>query len=138
MSKRHLAREIALQILYGYDRQGITEIKDPKELDEHFQYFRVPPDIQPFSSQLVTGTLQNIVQIDQILDRNLKKWKIQRLSPVDRCILRMAVYEMKYMPEIDVGITINEAVELAKQFGTEESYGFVNGILDEATRDKVN
>ncbi|MBI3535756.1 MAG: transcription antitermination factor NusB [Deltaproteobacteria bacterium] len=135
MSKRHLAREIALQILYGYDRQGITE---PIELDEHFQYFRVPPDIQPFSSQLVTGTLQNIVQIDQILDRNLKKWKIQRLSTVDRCILRMAVYEMKYMPEIDVGITINEAVELAKQFGTEESYGFVNGILDEASRDKVD
>ncbi len=82
-----------------------------------------------FLESLVVGFVENKEVIDEAIRQNLKKWKLERISIVDRSILRVAVYEMKYMEEIPHNVTINEAIEIAKTFGDEESRRFINGVL---------
>ena len=139
MSSRHRAREAALQILYRYDIATATAspIKQPHdgqgmldELGRHFEHFKVPLAFREFAANLVVGTLKQLTQIDLMLEKHASNWKLTRMSPVDRNLLRMSVYEMLNFPEIPRNVTIDEAIELAKQFGTADSPAFVNGVLD--------
>jgi N utilization substance protein B len=137
MNSRHRAREIALQILYRYDvaahsmgtpfPEGSALAED---LKSHFKHFDVPQSLQEFAAQLVAGTLQELSKIDQILEKFAVSWKISRMGFVDRCLLRMAIYEMLHFPDIPHSVTLDEAIELGKQFGTADTPAFVNGILD--------
>ncbi len=137
MKSRHRAREIALQILYQYDQPK----KEPQplpsgpksftsELHTHFEHFKVPEPLQEFISQLVLGTLREQTGLDQLIEQHAAHWKVARMSSVDRCLLRLAVYELTRMKDVPQAVVIDEAVELAKQFGTSETPAFVNGILD--------
>ncbi|PFE96807.1 transcription antitermination factor NusB [Bacillus thuringiensis] len=122
--KRRTARERAMQALYQMDITGEIEPKVAVEntLDEG-------EETNEFLESLVVGFVENKEAIDEAIRQNLKKWKLERISIVDRSILRVAVYEMKYMEEIPHNVTINEAIEIAKTFGDEESRRFINGVL---------
>ncbi|MEM5608505.1 N utilization substance protein NusB [Bacillus toyonensis] len=122
--KRRTARERAMQALYQMDITGELEPKVAVEntLDEG-------EETNEFLESLVVGFVDNKEEIDATIRQNLKKWKLERISIVDRSILRVAVYEMKYMEEIPHNVTINEAIEIAKTFGDEESRRFINGVL---------
>ncbi|WP_459499514.1 N utilization substance protein NusB [Bacillus sp. C1] len=122
--KRRTARERAMQALYQMDITGELEPKVAVEntLEEG-------EETNEFLESLVVGFVEHKEEIDEVIRQNLKKWKLERISIVDRSILRLAVYEMKYMEEIPHNVTINEAIEIAKTFGDEESRRFINGVL---------
>lgn len=132
--KRRTAREYAVQSLYQMEmnatdaRQAVeTVIRDGRD-DEGD-----PPEVKPedvdYVVGLVQGTLEHVRDIDRMLSRYLKGWSMDRLSRVDRQILRLAVYEMLIHDDTPPKVAVNEAIELAKHFGTEESGRFVNGVL---------
>jgi N utilization substance protein B len=133
MISRHRAREVALQILYRYDVNKLPEAQTQdliRDLGAHFDHFQVPQELREFAGQLVSGTLREMTDLDALLENQASNWKVARMPSVDRSLLRMAMYELKHFPETDVSVVIDEAVELAKQFGTAETPSFVNGILD--------
>lgn len=123
---RRAARELALNVLYQVDVAGIppeealTTALDNSELDA--------PAVE-FATELVKRTLERQKEIDDIIDKLSVGWETQRQPAVDRNILRMAICEMTQFSQMPISVTINEAVELAKKFSTEESGRFVNGVL---------
>lgn len=138
MKVRHKAREAAFQILYRYDldRTG-GDMPFPQgsdlemDLDRHFDHFDVPPQARDFAAKLVRGTIAQLAEMDQLIERNAIRWKVSRMPFVDRNLLRMACFELIHFgSEIPASVTIDEAVELGKRFGTAETGPFVNGILD--------
>ncbi len=136
MNSRHRAREIALQILYQYDlaqRLPVAKLDTRLvgELKNHYDHFQVPPELRTFVGDLVAGSLGSVKELDALLEKHTANWKVSRLSAIDRCILRMAVYEMLHFPEMPRAVIIDEAVELAKAFGSDDSSSFVNGVLDQ-------
>jgi len=120
--KRRTAREKALQALFQIDLADIPP-------NEAIEYVLDGEEVDSFLSSLVNGTVEHIEEIDEMIKPHLVKWKLERLANVDRTILRMATYEMKYEGDIPTNATLNEAVELAKTFGDENSGRFVNGVL---------
>jgi N utilization substance protein B len=135
--KRRLAREIALQALYQMEMnevsatEGIRVAVEEAEADNEAKLSLDNKEkIDPkYVQELVDGTKQHLTAIDDLLLDYLKGWAIDRLSRVDRQILRIAVYEMVYREDVPPRVVVNEAIELAKHFGAEESGKFVNGVL---------
>lgn len=133
--RRSQARAAALKILYQLD---IT--KDPAEegLKIFFRHHRVPVDRKLFITELVTKTMAQREEIDQLIGRFATNWSLSRMAMVDRNILRLATYEMVFYHETPPKVVMNEAVELAKQFGTPDSGKFVNGVLDSIHKAHLN
>lgn len=128
---RRLVREKVLQILFQIDVGGI----EPEKAIAHvLEEEKLPPKDIEFARSLVMGTLNNLEQVDRLISLHAKDWSLSRIVNVDRSILRMAVYEMLFEPEIPASVSINEAIELAKVFGSDESGAFVNGLLDQVRR----
>jgi N utilization substance protein B len=134
--KRRVAREIAVQSLYQMEmnqtsaEQAIASIF--AEAGSESEVFSDAVDERlylPYVRTLVNGTYREKKQIDLLLEHYLQGWKMDRLSRVDKQILRLAVYEMVFEDEVPPKAVINEAIELSKHFGTEESGKFVNGVL---------
>lgn len=125
--KRRIAREKAIQSLFQVDRSEI----DPQEAINHV--LEDGEESDPFLSALVFGTIEHLEEIDQKIKDNLEKWSFDRLGNVDRAVLRMAVYEMLFEENIPVNVTFNEAIDLAKVFGGDESGKFVNAILSKVS-----
>jgi transcription antitermination protein NusB len=135
MGKRRRSREIALQFLYQYDsqRESCSEHLDLKQQTNLFWSAKdasINKEVKEFATILITGSCENMDGIDRIINKYSKNWRLSRMPTIDRNILRMAIYELAYLRNIPPPVTINEAVELAKKFGTEESGSFINGILD--------
>ena len=130
--KRRKAREYALQILFQLD---IRKEKPSAAVLKHF-WAEYDPDeeVKAFSEEIVKGTYKHIARINELLHRCAKNWSLDRMAVVDRNVLRMAVYEILYRIDIPTSVTINEAIEIAKKFGTDDSGAFVNGILDRVAR----
>ena len=118
---------MALQALFYMDMSR-TESLDTLEL--FCDTFRPAKAAQPFFLELVKGVLDNREHIDRQIEHFSQNWKVQRMSCVDRNILRVAVFEILYRDDIPAKVSINEAVDIGKTFGTEESGAFINGILD--------
>jgi N utilization substance protein B len=141
---RHQAREVGLQILYRYDialqaaAQGSSELPSPAptpqalidELNHHFDHFKVAEELRAFAAELVAGTIRELPRLDGLLEKHASNWKIGRMGLVDRNLLRMSIYELSHFPDTPASVVIDEAIELAKQFGTADSPAFVNGVLD--------
>ncbi|CAM3801343.1 transcription antitermination factor NusB [Alkalicoccus chagannorensis] len=120
---RRVARIKSVQALYQVEMTGV----DPDEAIE--VALEEDETTDPFLQDLVHGTLQYLIEIDAMLEEALEHWTLQRLSRIDRAIMRQCVYEMKYVEEVPVNVSINEAVDLAKGFHAEEESGrFVNGV----------
>ncbi|MFC1821378.1 transcription antitermination factor NusB [Thermodesulfobacteriota bacterium] len=127
MGKRRRARELAIQVLFHLE--FITE--DPaEEFDRVCENFGSPTSVRPFSKHLVLGVWENREMIDLLIRQSSTNWRLERMSHVDRNILRLGVYEILHQKDIPPKVTIDEAVELGKKYGTEESGSFINGILD--------
>jgi len=125
---RRLGREMALQMLYASDLNPANEHPFiPREVeDSRTQYESVD-----FAEELVKGVTENRATIDELLTTKSKNWSLVRMARVDLSILRIAIFELLYRSDIPRNVTINEAIEVAKKFGTEDSPSFINGILDE-------
>ena len=125
--KRTRARELAMQALYQLDVQG-------DDILGHLEKFFLESDtvnfIRKLASDWTKGTWDNLKQCDEFIADSTIKWEFARLSPVDRSILRLSVYQLKFCPDIPPKVIINEAIELAKKFSTDKSPAFVNGVLD--------
>ena len=126
MGSRHLSRERALQILFQYDIHGIPGVW----LDEFWNEYKVDEDVKTFAEQLVAGVLQHKKDLDALIGKYATNWKVSRMQIVDRNILRLGAYELLWLDDMPAKVTVNEAIELAKDFGDEEAAKFVNGILD--------
>ncbi|MGR3207306.1 transcription antitermination factor NusB [Bacillus glycinifermentans] len=126
--KRRTAREKALQSLFQIDVSDI----EPKEAMAHALDGL---ESDAFFEQLVYGVLENKEKIDEMITRHLVNWKLDRLANVDRAILRLSAYEMAFVDEIPASVSMNEAIELAKQFGDDKSAKFINGVLSNIKSD---
>jgi N utilization substance protein B len=128
VGSRRKGRELALQILYAMDMNPSGQQPSPEQLQEDEG---VDFDALDFAQELVRGVAENRDLIDRKINEKSKNWAIQRMAKVDLNILRMATYELLLRSEIPKNVTINEAIEVSKKFGTADSSAFINGILDE-------
>ena len=126
---RRLARETALQVLFQRDLRKETLITSA-EVQRWAEEFKVPAASADFARKLVEDTLAHLEEIDKVISSYAQDWAIQRMANVDRNVMRLAACEILFYPDIPGRVTLNEAIELAKRFGGEESAKFVNGVLD--------
>ncbi|MDY6987167.1 MAG: transcription antitermination factor NusB [Thermodesulfobacteriota bacterium] len=127
MGNRRRSRELAMQVLFQMEANG----DDSRESIELFcEHFQVPKKAKPFFLRLVEGVKACQDEIDRLIEHYSDNWKIARMSGVDRNLLRLAVYELLYCEDIPPRVSINEAIDIGKKFGTEHSSAFINGILD--------
>ncbi len=127
MDPRTKARQLAMQALFQLDVQGSGLLPD---LDGFFKENAPEEPVRRLASDWTRGTWSNLAACDELITGSTLKWKLSRLSMVDKSILRLAVYQLKFCADIPPKVTINEAIELAKKFGADKSPGFVNGVLD--------
>ena len=127
VDKRTRARELAMQGLYQLDVQGADLLE---RLGEFFIENDSDDSVRRLASDWTKGTWENLAQCDELIGGATIKWQLSRLSPVDKSILRLAVYQLKFSPDIPAKVVINEAIELAKKFSTDKSPAFINGVLD--------
>ena len=130
---RSLAREIAMKMLYAASLGGEESMSEVLEQSE--QTDTLSGADKTFVETLTAGVTAHQAELDEVIGRYAQGWALNRLGKVDLTILRMAVYELLHMPEVPVGATINEAVELAKKYAEDKSSGFINGILGSVARD---
>lgn len=133
MGSRRQARENALQILYQLELSGspLEEVKETfwgREVE-------VDPSSKAFVNQLVDGVVQERENVDKWIEQYSSHWRLSRMPAVDKNILRLAIFEMQNCKEIPLKVTLNEAIEIAKKFGSEESGAFVNGVLDRIAKE---
>ena len=128
MGKRRKARETALMVLYELEfRSGDAA----RVLEEFWKEHPSLPEVKEFADSLVCGTVEHGPEIDALIAANATHWSLARIALVERNILRLATYELLNRQDVPEKVAINEAIELAKLYGSEESGAFVNGILDQ-------
>jgi len=127
MGKRRRAKELAIQVLFHMEYNP----GDPGEcFDRVCESFGPPKEVRVYSREVVLGVWENRADLDRLMRRSSKNWRVERMSRVDRNILRLAIYEVLYGKDVPPKVSIDEAVELGKRYGTEDSSAFINGILD--------
>ena len=128
VDKRTRARELAMQALYQLDVQGSELLA---RLPEDFlNDAEQDEQVRKLATDWTKGTWENLGECDELITSATIRWEFARLAPVDKSILRLAVYQLKFCPDVPPKVAINEAIELAKRFSTEKSGPFVNGVLD--------
>jgi N utilization substance protein B len=134
LGKRRKSREFALQALYQWNltKQDIRQIL--KQLQAHFS-----PDEEKdeFAEQIVLGVLQHCGELDRLIEQSSEHWRLDRMSVIDRNILRMGTFELLYGGDTPPKVILNEAIDLGKRFGSSDSKSFINGILDRIQREVV-
>lgn len=143
MGMRRRAREVSLQLLFEIDlgQKSVDEILSAerlpwqRSLSAEMEPEEDPSLIEDFVRQIVDGVGRNFREIDRLIESHSTHWKISRMAIVDRNILRMAVFEILYCKDIPPSVSINEAIEIGKRYGTEESGAFINGVLDHIAKD---
>ena len=132
MGTRRKARELSLQVLFQVDVGGLS-------LDEAFgNFWRVgksSEEIRDFTLRICRGVVENLEAVDAVISKYTRNWGIDRITNVDRNILRVAVYELLFCPDIPYKVSINEAIEVAKKYGTADSGKFINGVLDKVAKE---
>jgi N utilization substance protein B len=127
---RRSGRAYALQLLYARDGDAGTDVSGAVQSWASEFELEVEPPAQAFATDLVAAAVTRSAEIDELITTSSKNWRIERMSRVDRNILRLGACELLNFRDVPVKVVINEAVELAKRFGTAESSAFVNGVLD--------
>ncbi|MDH4100684.1 MAG: transcription antitermination factor NusB [Nitrospirota bacterium] len=128
MSSRRKARELALQYLYCIDlnQEGFSE----KGLKQFWSDHETAEGLRAFTERLIRGVVAERANIDGMIQTYAENWSLDRIAAVDRNVLRLAVYEILKEPDIPLNVTINEAIEVARKFSSDESGTFINGLLD--------
>lgn len=137
MSNRHLARTIALQTLYLWDFHGQNRDRVPEWISYTHGEFAPKFEDSGFILELVNGVLDHQGEIDELITRFAPEWPIPTMTVVDRNVLRLGVYELRFSENVPSKVAINEAIELAKGFGGEASGKFVNGVLGAVYKDMI-
>lgn len=127
MGTRRKARELAMQALFYMD---IRKDFSTATLQRFCGSFGPKPEVRPFFMQLVQGVVQHRNELDALIERYSENWSLSRMSGVDRNVMRIAVYELMCCRDIPATVSINEAIDIGKKFGTEDSGAFINGIVD--------
>jgi transcription antitermination protein NusB len=135
MGQRRRAREVALQILYQMEvakepPHEAIELFYEIAADEEDRRIEIPEPVRPFAEKLVHGVYGREAEIDGLMASASEHWRIERMSIIDRNILRIAIFEMLYCFDIPPKVSINEAIDLGKTFGSPDSGAFINGVLD--------
>jgi transcription antitermination protein NusB len=120
-------REAGLQLLFQCE---VSNTEPGRAAELFFRHFEADAEGQHYARALLTGTLRECATIDDIIRQASANWRLERMSRVDRNLLRMATYELMHAPDVPRAVILDEAIELAKSFGTEESPSFVNGVLN--------
>lgn len=133
MGSRRQARECALQVLYAMD---LGDLSPDRALELFWSGLdeAVPADVAEFATRIVRGVHEDRRRIDGIIEQFSVNWKLSRMPHVDRNILRLAVFEFLHCRDVPAMVSINEAIELGKEFSTRESGAFINGILDKISK----
>ncbi len=127
MGARRKARELALQMLFQHDMSG----NEPDMILSTFEELqKSKPNTREFAVKVFKGTVDNLAKIDDMITAQADNWRIERMAVVDRNIIRMSIYEFLHENETPKLVIIDEAIEIAKKFGTQKSSQFINGILD--------
>ncbi len=131
MGVRRKGRILAFQAIFSYEiaRPSVEELLQLTWIDEE-RRAGLQEETLVFARLLIAGTIERLAAIDQVIKGQLEHWDFSRLSKVDLAILRMSVYSLLYQKDIPATVTIDEAVDIAKEFGTDDSYRFINGVLD--------
>lgn len=131
MASRRKGRVLAFQALYSWEagKAPAAEVADLAWLDAE-KRAAIDDATAAFSRLLIVGTVENIEAVDAMIRRHLKNWDFSRLNKVDLAVLRMSTYAMMFQDEVAPSIVIDEAVDIAKEYGTDDSFRFVNGVLD--------
>lgn len=131
MANRHLSRSIVLQTLFEWDLNSVPKNEISEVLERNVTEFAPNKADLPFMERLLDGVLQKQGELDMVIEKAAPEWPLDRISPVDRNILRLGLYELLFADrgEVPAKVAINEAIELAKQFGGDNSSRFVNGVL---------
>jgi N utilization substance protein B len=132
MSRRK-SREFALQLLFQTDFIGREP--DSSDFREFWSDKNEQEPIRRFTEDIVKGTISQISELDTVIEKITKNWLLQRMAAVDRNILRLAAYEILHRDDIPSAVTINEALEVAKKFSSQDSVAFINGVLDRLAKD---
>ncbi len=132
MGKRRNARQAAVQFHFWRDMQGGGA---PEKMDEFWDFCPAKPNVREFAQPIIDGMVAHLPEIDERIARYCDNYEFRRIAPVDRNVLRLAIFEMLYRDDIPPVVSINEAIELAKTFGGPDSGRFVNGILDRVKDD---
>ena len=125
---RRKGRELALQALYQIEITGDASIAAVELFLSHFEG---SAEAKEFARRLVSGVVSQRVEIDRLIQQCIEHWKLLRLAKVDLVILRMATYELVFCPDIPLNVSLDEAIEIGKRFGTDDSPNFINGVLDQ-------
>jgi transcription antitermination protein NusB len=115
----------------------MTQQDARKGLEHLKEHFSLKEESDPFLDLIVQGVLSHCAEIDRLIEQYSEHWRLDRMAPIDRTILRIAIFELLYCEEVPPKVTLNEAVDLGKQFGSEESGSFINGILDRILNEVV-
>ena len=127
MGARRKARELALQMLFQYDMSGNA----PDMIIDTFEELqKSKPNTREFATKIFHGTVQHMAAIDEMIQNQAENWRLSRMAAVDRNIIRMSVYEFLHEDDTPKLVIIDEAIEIAKKYGTQKSSQFINGILD--------
>lgn len=131
MANRHLSRSIVLQTLFEWDQNDSKKDETELILDRNIEEFAKNKSDKPFMTRLLDGTIAKQKELDLVIEKAAPEWPIDRISPIDRNILRLGLFELLFSDrkEVPAKVAINEAIELAKQFGGENSGRFINGVL---------
>ncbi|MFN2507546.1 MAG: transcription antitermination factor NusB [Chthoniobacterales bacterium] len=132
MGKRRMARQAAVQFHFWRDLHHGDALE---KMDEFWEFCPAKPSVRDFAQPLIDGMVAHLPEIDERIARYCENYDFRRIAPVDRNVLRLAIYEMLYRDDIPPVVSINEAIELAKTFGGSDSGRFVNGILDRVKDD---
>ena len=136
-AERHRGREAALQLLYQWEIGRLDRARLAEAADFYWTVHPGPATRRAFAQGLVAGTIEHVDTIDPLLESHAQNWRLSRMAVVDRLIMRLAVYELIHS-DTPPAVVINEALELARTFGTEQTVRFVNGVLDSIHRRRSN
>ena len=126
---------MAFQTIYSWDVNN-DSIEDLLKFS--WKKEDINDEVAIFERLLAAGTIENLNDVDDLIKNNIRNWEFDRLAKVDLAILRTSVFELKFQDDVPPGVTINEAVEIAKSFGTDDSYKFINGVLDNIRRTEIS
>jgi transcription antitermination protein NusB len=128
MGTRRKGRELALQALYQIEITGDGSVA---AMELFLSHFEGSLEAKEFARRLVSGVMSQRAEIDRLIQQSTEHWKLLRMAKVDLVILRMATYELVFCPDIPLNVSLDEAIEIGKRFGTDDSPTFINGVLDQ-------
>jgi N utilization substance protein B len=146
VSTKREAREFCLQFLYHFQLPAFKDLKkvnDAHEIFQRLQDFKetlgieLTGESQVYVATLVKGIMKHHEELEEILVKYLKNWKLSRISKIEHTIFMMGIFELKYHPEVPGKVVINESIELGKKYSTKESASFINGILDSVYKQEL-